>query len=75
MDIVHQGNLAKFGQNEGARRQLLGTAPAMLVEANPRDWVWGAGLSESDAGIGRPSEWRGTNLLGRILTLVRQELA
>jgi len=73
--IVYRGNLEKFKQNAGALRQLLATAPALLVEANPRDWVWGCGLSETDAGIGRPSHWRGENLLGRILTRVRNELS
>ena len=71
--IVHQGNLGKFHQNEGALRQLRATAPAMLVEANPRDWVWGAGLAAEDPAIQDPSNWRGANLLGRILTKVRGE--
>jgi ribA/ribD-fused uncharacterized protein len=44
IEIVYRGNLAKFTQNEGAARRLALTAPAMLVEVNPRDWVWGVGL-------------------------------
>ena len=31
VDIVYRGSLAKFSQNEGARRQLAGTGQAMLV--------------------------------------------
>jgi ribA/ribD-fused uncharacterized protein len=74
VDIVFQGNLAKFQQNGGAARQLAGTGSALLVEANPRDWIWGAGLAADDPAFGDPAQWRGTNLLGRILTKVRDEI-
>lgn len=74
VDIVFRGSLAKFTQNPGAARQLRATEDAMLVEANPRDWIWGCGLSEDDAGISDPTQWRGENLLGRILTLVRERI-
>ena len=73
--IVVEGNLAKFSQNAGAARRLLNTAGAMLVEANPRDWNWGNGLHVDDPANQDPSLWKGTNLLGRILTFVRSELA
>lgn len=72
--IVYQGNRAKFQQNEGANRQLRATAPAMLVEANPRDWIWGVGWSIDDPRASDPNEWRGQNLLGRVLTKVRIDL-
>lgn len=74
IEIVYTGNKAKFFQNPGAARQLFQTRPAMLVEANVRDWVWGVGLTIEDPKARQPSEWRGTNLLGRILTLVRSDL-
>lgn len=75
VDIVFKGNLAKFEQNAGALRQLRSTENAMLVEANPRDWIWGVGLSLDDARVHRPEEWLGGNLLGRILTKVRADLS
>ena len=74
IEIVYRGNQAKFTQNAGAARQLLQTDPAMLVEANVRDWVWGVGLSVDDPSASEPCKWRGSNFLGRILTLVRSEL-
>lgn len=74
IDIVHRGNMAKFCQNNGARRQLLATGGAMLVEANPRDWIWGCGLAADDPAIHRAANWKGSNLLGRILTQVRDDL-
>ncbi|KAK0361067.1 hypothetical protein LTR94_024806, partial [Friedmanniomyces endolithicus] len=74
ISIVYRGNLAKFAQNEGAARQLKATGRAMLVEANPRDWVWGIGLAIGDPAVHTHSEWKGSNLLGRILTKVRTDL-
>lgn len=73
--IVYNANYAKFAQNSGALRQLRNTAPAMLVEANPRDWNWGNGLHIDDARNHDPAQWRGTNFLGRILSLIRGELS
>ena len=73
--IIHDGNRAKFEQNSGAGRQLANTAPAMLVEANPRDWNWGNGLQIDDPANQDPTMWKGTNFLGRILTKVRDDLA
>ncbi|QNA86527.1 NADAR family protein [Sphingomonas sp. So64.6b] len=72
--IVYTGNLEKFRQNLGAGRQLKATASAMLVEANARDWIWGAGLGMDDPAVRNPAEWRGANLLGRILTKVRADV-
>jgi ribA/ribD-fused uncharacterized protein len=72
--IVFRGNIEKFKQNTGARRQLSTTADAMLVEANRRDWIWGCGLAADDPNISTPGAWLGENLLGRILTLVRDTI-
>lgn len=74
VQIVYEGNLAKFTQNPGALRQLKATVPAMLVEANPRDWIWGVGLGMDDPDVQTPSLWKGENLLGRVLTAVRDGL-
>ncbi len=73
VSIVYKGNKAKFSQNQGAARQLRSTGDTMLVEANVRDWIWGVGLGMNDPAITDPSQWRGTNYLGRILTLIRSE--
>ena len=68
IEIAYEGNKQKFLQNDGARRQLRATAGTMLVEANVRDWIWGIGLAIDDPKVHDPAEWRGTNLLGRVLT-------
>jgi ribA/ribD-fused uncharacterized protein len=72
--IVHDGNVAKFSQNEDLRRQLFATAGTTLVEATPMDKVWGAGLRANDERINDRRAWLGENRLGQILTEVRDEL-
>lgn len=73
-EIVFTGNYNKFSQNKGLRRKLFQTGNAVLVEASPMDTIWGIGLSEQDAKKTNPSNWPGQNLLGRILTKVRERL-
>lgn len=72
--IVHTGSHAKFDQNKGLRRKLFQTGDALLVEASPLDAIWGVGLSADEAKATPPEEWPGLNLLGKILTKVRNEL-
>ena len=74
VSIVYEGNKAKYEQNEGLRRRLFDTAGTLLVEVNPHDIVWGIGLSEKDKDRFHRSKWRGENLLGRILTLIRDQM-
>jgi ribA/ribD-fused uncharacterized protein len=72
--IVADGNRAKFTQNPELRQALLDTAGTQLVEASPFDRIWGIGLAAGDRRADDPSQWRGQNLLGKILTRVRDEL-
>ncbi|MBN1207220.1 MAG: NADAR family protein [Myxococcaceae bacterium] len=72
--IVYEGNRAKFTQNAELLAALLATAGTELVEASPMDRIWGVGLSAEDPRIQDPSRWRGQNLLGKVLTRLREEL-
>ena len=72
--IVFTGNLAKFSQNEHLKKMLLDTGDRILVEASGEDIIWGIGMYENDLGIEFPFNWKGTNLLGWCLTLVKREL-
>jgi len=72
--IVYKGNLAKFTQNEDLKAELLNTGNKVLVEASPIDFIWGIELGEKDPKAENPAEWRGTNLLGFTLMLVRNEI-
>lgn len=67
--IVVEGNLHKFRANEELREKLLKTGDKILVEASPRDRIWGVGFGEKNA-LGEKERW-GLNLLGRALEEVR----
>lgn len=53
---------------------LLNTGNRILVEASPRDTIWGVGLSANNPLIQYPNQWKGLNLLGKTLMKVRKEL-
>lgn len=74
LSIVYKGNLAKFTQNEKLKEELLGTGDRFLVEASPLDKIWGIGMAEYDEGVDNPLNWKGLNLLGQVLTLVKNQL-
>ena len=72
--IVHRALKAKFGQNDELKKQLLETGGTLLAEASPRDRIWGIGMGASNQLALDKSSWKGLNLLGTILTKVREEL-
>lgn len=72
--IVLAGNRLKFTQNALLRDALLATRGTTLVEASPYDRIWGIGLGAKDPRAQSEATWRGQNLLGKILTKLRDEL-
>ncbi len=74
-ELVVEGNVAKFGQDPALRHFLLGTGRRVLVEASPRDVIWGIGLSAANERATDPTRWRGRNLLGFALMAARERLA
>ena len=73
-DVVVRGNAAKFFQNEKLHDFLISTGDKVLVEASPKDSVWGIGLDENSPDAINPQRWQGTNLLGFALMEVRDIL-
>jgi len=73
-DIAVSGNTAKFEQNTELGDWLLGTGNQVLVEASPRDKIWGIGLAADDERALDPKTWRGLNLLGFALMRARTAL-
>lgn len=73
-NIVLKGNIAKFAQNPALREYLKTTGNRILVEASPRDKIWGIGIGKSNPQAENPLSWRGKNLLGFALTQVRDNL-
>ena len=72
--VVYEGLKAKFAQNDNLRRQLVGTQDAILAECAVKDCIWGIGLSMHDPKRLNPDQWRGKNLLGYTLMIVRDGL-
>lgn len=52
----------------------MSTYPKSLVEASPIDRFWGIGLSEDDKRAWNKQTWRGQNMLGEVLTKVRNKI-
>ena len=65
--------LLKFTQNQDLKSKLL-SSQGTLVEANRRDTYFSCGISLSDPNILDRSKWLGENMLGRILTQLRETL-
>jgi ribA/ribD-fused uncharacterized protein len=73
-DVVCAGSYAKFEQHPKLRSFLLATGSRVLVEASPKDTIWGIGLGEKDPRASDPRSWRGLNLLGFALMYARARL-
>lgn len=72
--IVKRGIRAKFMQNPDIAEILLSTQNAVLAECSKNDTQWGIGIDINDERRLETSNWKGMNLLGRILMEIRQEL-
>lgn len=72
--IYKEHCFAKFTHNEHLKEALMNTVGKTLVEASPSDKIWGIGMHKSEALVTPPNKWKGLNLLGKILTEIRDEL-
>ena len=72
--IVVDGSIAKFASNPALLGYLVATNDRVLVEASPRDRIWGIGLAADSEFAARPAKWRGLNLLGFALMEARARL-
>jgi ribA/ribD-fused uncharacterized protein len=73
-DIVVRGSVHKFAAHADMREFLLRTGSRVLVEASPRDRLWGIGMSAKHENAENPAAWRGLNLLGFALMEARERL-
>ena len=71
--IILVGSYAKFTQNAVIRQHLLGTGDRLLTEASPYD-TWGIGYRADRENAICPPAWRGLNLFGKALQIVRQHI-
>ena len=72
--LIYEGLLAKFTQNEDLKEQLLSTGDAILAECAVKDRIWGIGLSMNNPNRLDIYKWKGQNLLGYALMLVRNKV-
>jgi ribA/ribD-fused uncharacterized protein len=73
-EIVVKGNLQKFKQHAELKEYLIKTGKRTIVEASPRDRIWGIGMSKTHDHAENPLLWRGQNLLGFALMEARDRL-
>ena len=72
--IIFEGLLEKFSQNEDLKENLKATGKEILAECAVRDRIWGIGLSMKDPDRFEIDKWKGQNLLGYALMMVREHL-
>ena len=72
--VVYEGLLAKFSQNLELKELLKNTGDAQLAECAVKDRIWGIGLSMHDPDRFDGTKWKGQNLLGYALMMVRKKL-
>ena len=74
--VIYNANYAKYTQNQHLQQKLLSLtfANRMFVEASRSDRVYGIGLSVQDRKADMRCNWKGQNLLGMVITRVRDEL-
>ena len=72
--IIYKGLLEKFSQNEDLKKRLMNTGNDILAECAVQDKIWGIGLPMKDVNSWDMEKWRGENLLGFALMMVREEL-
>ena len=72
--IVYEGLSAKFTQNEELKHMLLQTENSVLAECAVKDQIWGIGLSMKSPDRYDMNKWKGKNLLGFTLMMVRSKI-
>lgn len=72
--IVYNGLIAKFSQNKELKDKLKATNKSILAECAVKDCIWGIGLSMNNPLRFEKDKWKGQNLLGYTLMMVREIL-
>ena len=72
--LIYKGLVEKFRQNKSLLIELQKTGDAILSDCAVQDRIWGIGLSMTDPARNYMDSWKGQNLLGYALMLVRDEL-
>jgi len=72
IDAMYMALRAKFPSADSQLGDILcRTGDSILGEASPFDRKWGIGLSSNNPSAQNPRNWRGHNLLGQLLMVIR----
>ena len=72
--VMTIANWAKYTQNVELKRMLFATKGTLLVEATVRDNYWASGADIGSRALLDRANWKGRNVMGRILTAIREKL-
>ena len=72
-EIMKEANRLKYSYNPDLKKKLMSYGDRAFVETSPMDKIWGIGLGENDPRIEDEEQWRGQNLLGKVLTELAKE--
>jgi len=73
-EYVYEANYAKFTQDQILLDEFISYGDREIVEASPKDYIWGIGLHYSDENCEDKYKWKGTNWLGEAIMRVRETL-
>ena len=71
---MYDAIMCKFQSDKKLKQQLLDTGDKILVEGSPMDPIWGVMIKWDDDRILDEKNWKGQNLLGKVLMKVRNDL-
>ena len=74
-DKMYKACYAKFSQNSGLKELLLSSdfEGKGFVEGSPYDAIWGVKMDWRNPDIDNEENWKGENLLGKVLTEIRDK--
>ena len=72
--MMYEAVYEKFSQYLDLKKKLLDTKDKILVEGTPFDPIWGVMIKWDDDRILDEKNWKGQNLLGKVLMRVRSDL-
>jgi ribA/ribD-fused uncharacterized protein len=73
-EAMYKAVRLKFLSDSKLMNQLLDTGDKILVEGTPMDPIWGVMIKWDDDRILDEKNWKGQNLLGKVLMRVRNDL-
>ena len=73
-DLIYEGLREKFLQDTTAADFLVSTGTRTIVECNPTDWFWGAGINLRHPDRENEASHKGENHMGKVLMRIRSDL-